>query len=76
MSRLVETASPRPSRIWRQLAVLLASAVTVTSITGYVVLSFTINGMPPYPSVGWVAVLQPATGPDADVVQLLVQGAN
>jgi hypothetical protein len=73
VSRLVETASPRPSRRWRHLAVLLASAVTVTSITGYVVLSFTINGMPPYPSAGWVAVLQPATGPDADVVQLLVQ---
>jgi hypothetical protein len=53
--------------------VLLAAAVTVTSITGYVALSFTVNGLPPYPSAGWVAVLQPATGPDADVVQLLVQ---
>ena len=52
---------------------LLAAAVTVTSITGYVALSFTVNGLPPYPSAGWVAVLQPATGPDADVVQLLVQ---
>ncbi len=49
------------------------AAVTVTSITGYVALSFTVNGLPPYPSAGWVAVLQPATGPDADVVQLLVQ---
>jgi hypothetical protein len=60
-------------RKWRQLAVLLAGAVTVTSIAGYVALSFTINGLPPYPSAGWVAVLQPATGPDVDVVQLLVQ---
>ena len=52
---------------------LLAGAVTVTSIAGYVALSFTVNGLPPYPSAGWVAVLQPATGPDVDVVQLLVQ---
>ena len=36
-------------------------------------LSFTVNGLPPYPSAGWVAVLQPASGPDIDVVQLLVQ---
>jgi hypothetical protein len=40
------------SRRWRRLAVLLASAVTVTSIAGYAVLSFTINGLPPYPSAG------------------------
>lgn len=52
---------------------LLAGAVTVTSIAGYVALSFTVNGLPPYPSAGWVAVLQPASGPDVDVVQLLVQ---
>ena len=52
---------------------LLAGAVTVTSIAGYVALSFTVNGLPPYPPSGWVAVLQPATGPDVDVVQLLVQ---
>jgi hypothetical protein len=53
--------------------VLLAGAVTITSIAGYVALSFTVNGLPAYPSAGWVAVLQPATGPDVDVVQLLVQ---
>ena len=41
---------------------LLASAVTVTSITGYVVLSFTINGLPPYPSACWVAVGVPVVG--------------
>ena len=58
-------------RRWRHLAVLFA--VTVTSIAGYVALSVTVNGLPPYPSAGWVAVLQPATGPDVDVVQLLVQ---
>lgn len=52
---------------------LLAGAVTVTSLAGYVALSFTVNGLPPYPPSGWVAVLQPATGPDVDVVQLLVQ---
>jgi len=60
-------------RRWRHLAALLASAITVTSIIGYAGLSFTVNGLPPYPSTGWVAVLQPATGPDVDVVQLLVQ---
>lgn len=60
-------------RRWRHLAVLLAGAVTVTSIAGYVALSFTVNGLPSYPSAGWVTVLQPATGPDVDVVQLLVQ---
>jgi hypothetical protein len=32
--------------------VLLAGVVTVTSIAGYVALSFTINGLPPYPSAG------------------------
>jgi hypothetical protein len=61
---------------WRQLAVLLAGAVTVTSIAGYVTLSFTVNGLPPYPSAGWVAVLQPATEPNVDVVQLLVQARS
>jgi len=61
------------ARPWRQLAVLLAGAITVTSIMGYVALSFTVNGLPPYPPAGWVAVLQPATAPNADVVQLLVQ---
>lgn len=55
-------------RRWRKLAVLLAGAITVTSIAGYVALSFTVNGLPPYPPAGWVAVLQPATGADADVV--------
>ena len=64
----------RPARRkWRQLAVLLGGAVTVTSIAGYVALSFTVNGLPPYPPSGWVAVLQPASGPDVDVVQLLVR---
>lgn len=38
---------------------MLARAVTVTSIVGYVALSFTINGLPAYPPAGWVAVLQP-----------------
>lgn len=52
---------------------ILASVVTVTSIAGYVALSFTINGLPQYPPAGWVAVLQPSTAPDTDVVQLLVQ---
>jgi len=52
---------------------MLAGAVTVTSIVGYVALSFTINGLPAYPPAGWVAVLQPATAPDTDVVQLVVQ---
>ena len=78
VTRLGRTRRPgvpgvRPRRRWRSLAVLLASAVTVTSIAGYAALSFTVNGLPPYPSVGWVAVLQPATAPDTDVVQLLVQ---
>ena len=58
----------------RRLAVLLAVAVTIASITGYVVISFTVNGLPSYqPSTGWVAVLQPAATPDVDTVQLLVQ---
>ena len=58
----------------RRLAVLLAVAVTIASITGYVVISFTVNGLPSYqPSTGWVAVLQPAGTPDVDTVQLLVQ---
>jgi hypothetical protein len=72
-SRRRRAPGARARRRWRQLAVLLAGAVTVTSIAGYVALSFTVNGLPPYPSAGWVAVLQPATGPDVDVVQLLVQ---
>jgi hypothetical protein len=55
------------------MAVMLAGAVAVTSIAGYVALSFTVNGLPTYPPVGWVAVLQPSTSPDTDVVQLLVQ---
>jgi hypothetical protein len=53
--------------------VLLAGLVTVTSIAGYAVLSFTINGLPLYPAAGWVAVLQTSTAPFGDTVQLLVQ---
>jgi hypothetical protein len=52
---------------------MLAGPVTVTSIAGYAALSFMINGLPAYPPASWVAVLQPATAPDTDVVQLLVQ---
>jgi hypothetical protein len=51
---------------------VIAVAVAV-SIAGYVALSFTANGLPPYPRAGWVAVLQPATVANVDVVQLLVQ---
>jgi hypothetical protein len=65
-------AGPR----WRRLAVGLAGAVTLTSIVGYVALSLTINGLPPYPAAGWVAVLQPAATPNTDVVQLLVQARS
>jgi hypothetical protein len=58
----------------RRLAVLLAIAVTITCIIGYVALSFTVNGLPSYqPSTGWVAVLQPVNAPNVDTVQLLVQ---
>ena len=58
----------------RRLAVLLAIAVTITSIIGYVALSFTVNGLPSYQSsTGWVAVLQPVTAPNVDIVQLLVE---
>lgn len=65
--------SPARRRL-RRLAALLAVAVTITSIAGYVVLSFTVNGLPSYqPSSGWVVVLQPAAAPDVDTVQLLVQ---
>ena len=66
-------AGVRARRGWRWLAVLLAVLVTVTSIAGYAVLSFTINGLPGYPAAGWVAVLQPSTAPFVDTVQVLVQ---
>ncbi len=53
---------------------LLAVAVTVISVIGYVALSFSINSLPSYqPSTGWLAVLQPMTAPNVDTVQLLVQ---
>ncbi len=52
---------------------VLAGAVAVTSIAGYVALSFTVNGLPPYPPAGWVVVLQPAKAANVDVVQLLVR---
>src|SRR5258708_7983804 len=59
---------------WRRTAVLLAITVTITSIIGYVALSFTVNGLPSYQaSAGWVAVLQPVTAANVDTVQLLVQ---
>ncbi len=57
----------------RWAAVLATGLVTIASIAGYVALSFTVNGLPTYPAAGWVAVLQPATTPNADTVQLLVQ---
>jgi hypothetical protein len=52
---------------------MATGVVTVMSIAGYVALSFTINGLPTYPSAGWVAVLQPASASNVDTVQLLVQ---
>lgn len=58
---------------WRRVAVLLAGVVTVTIVGGYVALPLTANGLPRYPPAGWVAVLQPATAPSVDVVQLSVQ---
>jgi hypothetical protein len=72
-SRRRRAPRARAGHGWRHPAVLLAGAVAVTSIAGYVALSFTVNGLPPYPAAGWMAVLQPATSPDVDVVQLLVQ---
>jgi hypothetical protein len=64
-----------PYRHWlRLLVVVLAVVVTIASIVGYIVLSFTINGVPAYQlSTGWVAVLQPVTAPNVDTVQLLVE---
>lgn len=70
--RVVGRAAGR--RRLRLLAVLVAVAVTLLSIVGYVALSFSIDGLPLYQlSTGWVAVLQPETAPNADTVQLLVQ---
>jgi hypothetical protein len=64
----------RSGRRWRRLALTLVIGVSGTSIVGYVALSFTVNGLPPYrPFPGWVAVLQPDSRPDGDEVQLLVQ---
>jgi integrase/recombinase XerD len=64
-------------RRFRRLSILLAVTVTITSVIGYVALSFTINGPPSYqPSTGWVAVLQPVTAPNVDTVQLLVQATT
>lgn len=57
----------------RRAAALVTGIVTITSIAGYVALSFTVNGLPTYPRGGWVAVLQPATAPNSDIVQLVVQ---
>jgi len=57
----------------RRTAAVVTGVVTMTSIAGYVALSFTVNGLPTYPPAGWIAVLQPATAPNADIVQLLVQ---
>lgn len=57
----------------RRAAAVATGMVTITSIAGYVTLSFTVNGLPAYPAAGWVAVLQPATAPTSDIVQLLVQ---
>jgi hypothetical protein len=65
-------AEGRRWRRWRRLIVLVGVAVAI-SITGYVALTFTANGLPQYPRAGWVAVLQPATVSNVDVVQLLVQ---
>jgi hypothetical protein len=61
------------SNWWRRLALLLAIVVSGISIAGYVALSLTVNGLPPYrPFPGWVAVLQPSSQPFGDQVQLMV----
>jgi hypothetical protein len=50
----------------------LAGVLTLGVIAIYVALSLAVNGVPAYPSAGWVAVVQPASEPAGDVVQLLV----
>ena len=68
------SSSPRTAgRRLRRGAVLATGLVTIMSITGYVTLLFTVNGLPAYPPAGWVAVLQPAAASNVDTVQLLVQ---
>ena len=58
---------------WRQPALLLALVISGISIAGYVELSMTVNGLPPYrPYPGWVAVLQPVSEVSGDQVQLMV----
>lgn len=59
---------------WKRLALLLAMAVAVISIIGFVALSVTVNALPPlhvYP--GWLAVLEPVTELSSDQVLLKVQ---
>lgn len=71
--RQARSNSRRTNHRPRRTAAMAAVLFTLASITGYVALSFTINGVPTYPQVGWVAVLQPASATYADTVQLLVQ---
>jgi len=50
-SRRRSAPGARSRHRWRrQSAVLLTAAVTITSIVGYVSRSFTVSGLPPYPS--------------------------
>jgi hypothetical protein len=63
-----------PPNWWRRLALVLAIVVSGISIAGYVALSMTVNGLPPYrPFPGWVAVIQPLSQPFGDQVQLMVE---
>lgn len=61
---------------WRQLALLLAIATSGASIVGYIALSVTLNGLPwsgPFP--GWAGLIQPASEPRADSVDLEIESA-
>jgi hypothetical protein len=65
----------RATRI-RRLVLLFVLLVSLASIVGYVVLSITLNGLPPYRTFpGWVAILQPLSQRAGDEVQLQVQSA-
>jgi hypothetical protein len=64
----------RPRTWWRRLTFLLVVAVTGLSITGYVVLSITVNALPPLqPFPGWLAVLEPVGELSITHVKLEVQ---
>ena len=69
-----EDGGPGRSRAWsKRLTLLVVVLVSGVSIAGYVALSATVNGLPPYGLFpGWVTLLQPARAPLGDQVKLQV----